>query len=257
MSNFISYQNVAISIGGISNLFASSASMSNEVSFSSIRAVGIKGSAGMVMDGPPTSSVSIDAVGGVPQPSYQLSANDAPEVSVNIGSSSGNFHPTSVSSSVSPNSVASGSWAGTAFKQHAIDASNGGAGGKTSGGAGSLFKGGHGASNQSTGNFSAEYSFSASYDAIYRIGSLCPMQKFTTDATEEISVDGADIGGSVLGCDDCPQKTEGLQFTIGSLCNEGVNMVYRIDQGYMTGGTLSVSEGGVLSGSQTCVSFLV
>ena len=256
MSDFISYQNVAVSIGGVSDLFASSASMSNEVSFSSIRAVGIKGSAGMVMDGPPSSSASIDAVGGVPQPDLNMTGNNAPEINVSIGGSAGSFHPTSISSSVSPNSVASGSWAGTAFKQFALN-TNGGSGGSSSASVGELFKGGHGGSTSSTGNFSAEYSFSASYDALYKIGSLCPLQKYATDATEEISVDGGDISGNILSCDDCPSAGGGLTFTIGSLCNKGVRLKYTISKGFSTGGTVSVSEGGVLSGSQTVVSFLV
>ena len=61
--SFINYTDVAISLDGAS-VFASSASINNSLSMSPVRAVGIKGAAGMIPDGPATAECSIDLVGG-------------------------------------------------------------------------------------------------------------------------------------------------------------------------------------------------
>ena len=249
--SYTNYQNVAISIDG-SRRYASSASISGEVSFSPVKAVGIKGSAGMVMDGPPMSNVSIDLIGGGGgQPSLDLSG--LPTMAISIGDAGGDFHPTGITASLSPNSVATGSFQGTMFGT-ANMTSGGGAGGQDGAAKGALFPGGHGGAKSSTGLTSAEYSFSASYDAIYHIGSMCPAEKFATDGQEEISVDGGDVGASVSCDDPCPSQTT-LSFNIGALCG-GVVESYSVT-GFSTGGSLSVSEGGVLSGANTVVAFLI
>jgi hypothetical protein len=255
--SFINYTDVAISLDGAS-VFASSASINNSLSMSPVRAVGIKGAAGMIPDGPATAECSIDLVGGAGYtPKTDLSNAANCETVVVIGSSSGTFLPTSFSISMSPNEVVSGSFSGTSFEPIATSIGAGTGGGASGGGGSSIFTGGHGAAAGSSGaDISAEYNWSASWDAIYFIGSMCPQHKYCTEGSVEATVSGNNISGALtFDCSNpCPGAGTTISFTVGSLCGGTVG-TYEAT-GYVTGGGVEVSEGGVLTGTQTVIQFL-
>lgn len=253
---FTNYTDVEIKLDG-SDVFASSASANSNLSMSAVRAIGIKGAAGMIPDGPAGGDVTLDMVGGAGgySPPTDLSDADSCMVSVGIGGDGIDVYPTSFSISMAPNEVVSASFGGQSFE--ALDVSgSGGSGGKAGAGGGTIFEGGHGASAGSSGaQTSAEYSFSASWDAIYFIGSMCPQFIYATDGSIECTVEGPDITSSLgMDCDNpCPDQTS-VSFSIGMLCG-GSAGTYSCT-GYPTGGGISVSEGGVLSGTRTVVQFL-
>ena len=148
--SFVNYTDVAVLLGG-AKVFASSASINNTLSMSPVRAVGIKGAAGMIPDGPAGSECSIDLVGGGGyEPPSDLSDAKNCKVAVSIGGAGGSFLPTSFSISMSPNEVVSGSFSGTSFQTTKI-ATAGGGGGTSGGGGSAIFEGGHGAAASSSG----------------------------------------------------------------------------------------------------------
>lgn len=254
--SFTNYTDVRVTLGG-NSVFANSVSANSNLSLSPVRAVGIKGSAGMIPDGPAGGEVSLDMVGGAGgySPPTDLSDANNCKVTVGIGNSSPEVYPTSFSISMAPNEVVSASFAGQSFAPLNLSGASGG-GGQSGAGAGTIFSGGHGASSSSSGaETSAEYSFSASWDAIYFIGSMCPQHIFCTDGSIECTVEGPNITGNIsMTCDNpCPGQ-ETVSFSIGSLCGGSVG-TYGCT-GYSTGAGLSVSEGGVLSGSKTIIQFL-
>jgi len=252
--SFVNYTDVGVKFDG-NDVFAGSISANNSLSMSPVRGIGIQGSAGMVPDGPVTGEISIDMTGGAGGyvPKDDLSDADSCKVPVGLGTSTNDAYPTSFTVSMSPNEVVSMSFSGQTFGPLSLGGAGSG-GGKE--GAGGLFGGGHGASQYSSGaQTSAEYSFSASWDAIYFIGSLCPQFIFCTDGSIECSVEGPDITANVaMSCEDPCPTTEAVSFKVGSLC-DGELGTYGCT-GYATGGGLSVSEGGVLSGQRTVVQFI-
>lgn len=253
--SFTNYTDVNVTLGS-ATVFASSASINSTLSMSPVRAVGVKGAAGMIPDGPAGGECSIDLVGGGGgySPPSDLSDANAAKVNVAVGAANGIFYPTGFSISMAPNEVVSGSFSGTMFEAPSL-AVGGGAGGQPGAGGSQIFDGGHGASTGSSGGqTSAEYSFSASWDAIYFIGSMCPQYVFNTEGSAEATVEGPNISSNFsFACDNpCPTQ-ETITFSVGSLCGGSVGS-YTVT-GYSTGGGVTVSEGGVLSGSKTVVQF--
>lgn len=254
--SFVNYTDVSVTLDG-SQVFASSVSASNTLSMSPVKSVGIQGSAGMIPDGPAGGEANIDMVGGAGgySPPSDLSDASNCKVDLGFGGAALSVYPTSFSVSMAPNEVVSASFAGQSFEPLSLSGAGGG-GGSAGAGGGTLFSGGHGAATGSSGaETSAEYSFSASWDAIYFIGSMCPQFIYCTDGSIECTVEGPNITGNVgMTCDNpCPTQ-DTVSFTIGVLCG-GSAGTYSCT-GYSTGGGLSVSEGGVLSGTKTVVQFL-
>lgn len=255
--SFTNYTDVNIGLGS-ATVFASSASINSTLSMSPVRAVGVKGAAGMIPDGPAGGECSLDLVGGAGSYSPPLDLSDANscKVAVNVGSATGDFYPTSFTVSMAPNEVASASFAGQSFAAPNISV-GGGSGGQSGGGGSNIFSGGHGAAKTSSGGeTSAEYSFSAGWDAIYFIGSMCPQHIYNTEGSAEATVEGPNITPNILAnCNTtCPGGGETVQFSVGSLCGGTVG-TYKVI-GYSIGGGVTVSEGGVLSGSKTVVQFI-
>jgi len=255
--SFTNYTDVSVSLKG-KDVFASSVSASSNLSLSPVRAIGIQGSAGMIPDGPAGGEVSLDMVGGAGGYEIPEDLTDATKckTAVGFGNATLNVYPTSFSISMAPNEVVSASFAGQSFEPLDLSKANQGSGKKGVGSA-TIFSGGHGASTDSSGaETNAEYSFSASWDSIYFIGSMCPVHIFCTDASVECTVEGPNITGNIsMSCDSpCPGQ-ETVSFKIGSLCGTTSASTYGCT-GYITSSGLSVSEGGVLSGTQTVVQFL-
>lgn len=254
--SFTNYTDVNVGLGS-ATVFASSASMNSTLSMSPVRAIGVKGAAGMIPDGPAGGECSIDLVGGAGgyTPPTDLSDANNCKVAVNVGSASGEFYPTSFSISMAPNEVVSGSFSAQSFEAPNISV-GGGSGGTPGAGGGTIFSGGHGASaGSSGGETSAEYSFSAGWDAIYFIGSMCPQHIYNTEGSAEATVEGPNISPNLsFQCSNpCPGAGQTITFNIGSLCG-GSAGTYTVT-GYSTGGGVTVSEGGVLSGSKTVIQF--
>ena len=255
--SFTNYTDVSVTLEG-KEIFASSVSASSNLSLSPVRAIGIQGSAGMIPDGPAGGEISLDMVGGAGGYAIPADLTDASKciTAIGFGNASLNVYPNSFSISMSPNEVVSASFAGQSFEPLDLSGADGGTG-KKGVGSGTIFSGGHGASTGSSGaETNAEYSFSASWDSIYFIGSMCPVHVFCTDASVECTVEGPNITGNIsMSCESpCPGQ-ETVSFTIGSLCSTSSPSTYGCT-GYVTSSGLSVSEGGVLSGTQTVVEFL-
>lgn len=256
MASFTNFSDVEVTVKG-SPVYASSATVNSTMNLSPVRAVGVKGAIGMVPDGPAGGEASIDVVGGMANPINTENLSDATKcgIGMQIGGSSIEGYPTSFSVSMSPNEVVTSSLSVQSFEPPAMG--TGGGGGGTPGAGGSeIFTGGHGAAAGSTGaQISAEYNFSCGWDAIYFIGSMCPVHIYNTEGSAEATVEGPDITGSVgfICSNPCPGGGETVSFTVGSLCGGTIGN-YSVT-GYSTGGGTSVSEGGVLSGTKTVVQF--
>lgn len=253
--SFVNYTDVAVKIDGAS-VYASSANINSTLSFSPVRSVGVKGAIGMVPDGPAGGEASIDLVGGAGySPPTDLSDATKCKSVITVGGSSLNGYPTSFSISMAPNEIVTASLSLQSFESPTMG-TGGGGGGSAGGGGGTIFGGGHGAAKGSSGaQMRAEYNFSAGWDAIYFIGSMCPQHIYNTEGSAEATVEGPDITGSVgFACTDpCPGGGETVSFSIGGLCG-GSGGTYSVT-GYSTGGGTTVSEGGVLSGTKTVVQF--
>lgn len=254
--SFTNYTDVAVSVGGAS-VYASSASISSNMSMSPVRAVGVKGALGMVPDGPAGGEASVDIVGGMGNPiGADLSDASAAKMAIAVGGASINGYPTSFSISMAPNEIVTASLSVQSFEAPS-GGGGGGGGGSAGSGGGNIFGGGHGASSGSTGaQMRAEYNFSAGWDAIYFIGSMCPQFIYNTEGSIEATVEGPDISAAAgFSCSDpCPGGGETVTFTVAGLCGSAVGTYTAT--GYSTGGGTSVSEGGVLSGTKTVVQFI-
>ena len=252
---FTNYSDVSVSVAGAS-VYASSASVNSNLSMSPVRSIGVKGAIGMIPDGPAGGDATIEIVGGMANPIPEdLSDAAAAKIAIAVGGSSLDGYPNSFSVSMAPNEVVTSSLSVQSFEPPSTGGGGGG-GGAAGGGGGTIFGGGHGAAAGSTGaDVRAEYSFTAGWDAIYFIGSMCPEHIFNTEGSAEATVEGPDITGSVgfVCSNPCPGGGETVSFTVGALCG-GTIGTYSVT-GYSTGGGTSVSEGGVLSGTKTVVQF--
>ena len=85
---------------------------------------------------------------------------------------------------------------------------------------------------------------------------MCPQHEYGTEGSKECTVSGNNISDALsFDCDNpCPGGGVGVSFTVGSLCG-GVVGNYGAS-GYAIGGGVEVSEGGVLTGTQTVIEFL-
>ena len=245
------YTDTTATIAG-QTLFVSSANMSATRDYQAVRAIGYKGVLGMVPSGPPGGSASFDFTGGGPA---QTSFNKETTTAVAIGGKGGDGYCESVSITVEPNQVSNGSMSFVFFEPP--DTSGGGGGGAAANGGGTIFSGGHGAGSSITGTAAGqrgESSFNASWDAIYKIGSFCPVFKYRSEASQSLTVEGDGISVNIDPCaTKCP-GTAGLTFTLGSLC-EGNIQTYSVN-GFATESSISVSTDGILSGTASVTEFL-
>jgi hypothetical protein len=241
-----------VGLGGVmAGLFASSATITATKSVSPVKALGYKNALGAAPDGPPGGSASFEFIGSV----YGDYDNDDPVgVAVGIGSGGTSLGQcTGMSVSVEPNQIVSSSAEFQFFNPPG--AGGGGAGGKTAGGteAEGLYHGA-GAGSGGGGDQRGEFSFSASWDAIYQLGSMCPIFKFRSEASQTVTIEGSDVSGSVGSCADPCSGKGSANFTIGTLC--GTDSLAFSADGYITEAGTTVSEGGVLSGTLSVIQFL-
>ncbi len=259
-----SYSDVHVSIGGVS-LYASSAEIQASHQVSPVRSPGYKGSLGTIPSGPQQGSASFSFLGGSPEKPGDFSNPDLIKTLIKVGGVSGYGYPTEFSVSVEPHQVVKGSGSYVFFDPIVGDF---GVGGATLAevARNTIFDGGHGSFAENAKS-SAKYSFSASWDAVRLMASYCPEHVYAKDAYEEITIEGDDIGGAIGSCkdadlgdcdDDCPQicmDEETLTFTINSPCGS-YTQEYSVT-GPVTQSKLSISAGGVLTGSITVKKFLI
>ena len=259
---FTNYSDITAALSGAGTaagtpaIYASSLSVENSLNFSPVRVLGLAKPAGMVPDGPIRGSVSLEMVGGAAGflPTTDMLSNGLKTI-VTAGGESLEGYVESFSISMAPNEVVQASLGLTAFQELKLPSGDGGSAVE---GSSSIFTGGHGAgTGGTTGLTSAEFNFSAGWDAIYFIGSMCPEHIYCTEGSAEATVEGPNISESVgFDCEDpCPEANTTVSFEIGSLCGASAGS-YSVT-GYATGSGMSVSEGGVLSGSQTAIEFLL
>jgi hypothetical protein len=245
------YTDTTASVAGQS-LYVTSANLSATRDYQAVRAIGYKGVLGMVPSGPPGGSASFDFTGGGPS---QASVNIEAPVDVDIGGAGGDAYIESMSVTVEPNQVSSGSMGFVFFEPPSTVAVGGG--GAVSNKGSTIFDGGHGAGSSITGTAAgqrAEYSYNGSWDAIYKIGSFCPVFKYRQEASESLSVEGDGISIGIDSCDtNCP-GAETLTFTLGSLC-DGNKQTYTVT-GFATEMSVSVSTDGILSGNASVTKWL-
>lgn len=252
------YSDVVVAIGDF-DFFASSASMNAQKGYEAVRAVGYKGAMGVVPSGPPGGDASFEFIGSALDPQFFAMLN--PEVdgeNITIGGSSGqNGLLTDMSVDVEPNQVVSSSASFQFFTPPTLNPNITPRGGNIEVADKAIVGGDllHGAGDE-TGiggpAFRASYSMSQSYDAIFEIGSMCPVFKYRTDGTEELTMEGDNLTATIKDCGvKCPE-TASLTLTIGGLCgNEWSRKVL----GFVTSQGVTVSEGGVLTGTMTITDF--
>jgi len=252
------YSDVVVAIGDF-DFFASSASMNAQKGYEAVRAVGYKGAMGVVPSGPPGGDASFEFIGSALDPQFFAMLN--PEVdgeNIVIGGSSGqNGLLTDMSVDVEPNQVVSSSASFQFFTPPTLNPNITPRGGNIEVADKAIVGGDllHGAGDE-TGiggpAFRASYSMSQSYDAIFEIGSMCPVFKYRTDGTEELTMEGDNLTATIKDCGvKCPE-TASLTLTIGGLCgNEWSRKVL----GFVTSQGVTVSEGGVLTGTMTITDF--
>ena len=254
----IFYSDVVVTIGTY-DFFASSASMNAQKGYEAVKAVGYKGALGVVPSGPPGGDSSFEFVGSALDPHFFAMLD--PEVdgeNIEVGGSAGqNGLLTDLSVDVEPNQVVSSSASFQFFSPPTLNPNITPKGGnimvsdKAAVGGDLL----HGAGDETDIGgpaFRASYSMNQSYDAIYEIGSMCPVFKYRTDGTEELTMEGDNISASIGDCGvKCPE-TASLTLKLGGLCgNEWTRKVL----GFVTSQGVTVSEGGVLTGTMTITDF--
>lgn len=259
-----SYSDVEVDIGGTS-LFCSSAELQVSHDVAPVRSPGYKGSLGTIPTGEQQGSASFTFLGGCPERPTDFSDVDSIKKLIKLGGASGYGYPTSLSVDVRPHEVVGGSGS-YVFFEPIVGGYGIGGGSSSTVSRSAIFDGGHG--SFATGvQFSANYSFSASWNAVRLVGNYCPEHIYATDASEQITLEGYDIGGAIGSCkeaavgecdEDCPEicmDNETLTFTINSPCGSYAQ-TFTVT-GPVIESKLRVAEGGVLTGSITVKNFLI
>lgn len=254
----IFYSDVLVKIGE-HEFFASSASMNAQKGYEGIRSVGYKGTIGVVPSGPSGGDANFEFVGSALDPEFFEMLN--PEVdgeNIQIGGSAGQDGLlTDLSVDVEPNQVVTSSASFQFFAPPSLDPNTTPKGGgievsnKATVG-GDLLHGAGDGTSVGLDSFRASYSLSQGFDSIYGLGNFCPIFKYRTDGTEELTMEGDNLTGSIGDCGyKCPELTS-LVLTLGGLC--GGQWKRQVD-GFITSQGVTVSEGGVLTGTMTVTDF--
>lgn len=254
----IFYSDVLVKIGE-HDFFASSASMNAQKGYEGIRSIGYRGSIGIVPSGPAGGDANFEFVGSALDPEYfELLNPEAQGENIQIGGSAGQDGLlTDLSVDVEPNQIVTSSASFQFFAPPTLDPNStpkGGGQEVSDKGAvgGDLLHGAGNGTSVGLDSFRASYSLSQGFDSIYGLGDFCPIFKYRTDGTEELTMEGDNLSGSLGDCGVKCSEMQSLVLQLGGLC--GGNWKRQVN-GYITSQGVTVSEGGVLTGTMTVTDF--
>ena len=241
-----SYQNVNVSIGGSSTVYATSASVSFQVPLEGVRALGNAKAIATIPNGPVQGTLDIsflvtsDPIGNI-FTTITNSPTTYQGTSVNIGGLSYTAYLTSHSLNGEANSIINGSASFTVFGP------GGGAFGQASPGNALTENIGHGSATSIpvTNGVGFDYSANIEWQPLYTLGTSVVNSVIFSSASQTLTLRGNNIGRSIT---QCPIK-ENVSFSIGAICVGGNLTTVSITDGKLQSSESSVQAGGLVEGN--------